>query len=141
MIEKALVEEARKGNHKEGVSDHGARIDMKTIVRDREEVVRILLEALRQGTAGAVLEARLLTQDWGLDFDNMRQNKIHIWHGTRDANAPIATIREIARRLPSCEFREYPEDDHSSMITNHLDEVFEELMPDKAGDGLLRHGA
>jgi pimeloyl-ACP methyl ester carboxylesterase len=56
-------------------------------------------DALRQGTRGAVQELALIRHPWPFPLSEVK-TPVHLWHGGRDTNVPIATARRLARELP-----------------------------------------
>lgn len=56
-------------------------------------------DALRQGTHGAVQEVALTKGAWQFPLSEIK-TPVHLWHGARDTNAPIAIARRLARELP-----------------------------------------
>ena len=56
-------------------------------------------DALRQGTRGAVQELALSKAPWSFPLSEVK-TPVHLWHGARDTNAPIAMARSLARELP-----------------------------------------
>jgi pimeloyl-ACP methyl ester carboxylesterase len=56
-------------------------------------------DALRQGTRGAVQELALSRPPWPFPLSEIK-TPVHLWHGARDTNAPIAMARSLARELP-----------------------------------------
>jgi pimeloyl-ACP methyl ester carboxylesterase len=92
----------------------------------RESLMGLIFEGFAQGTSGFVHETRLLTGDWGFKFENVTYNKVQMWHGSKDANAPVRSIRNMAERMPHCVLKEY-NDNHFSM-GNHVEEILEELI-------------
>lgn len=75
-------------------------------VMKQEGVVEVLAEhmreALRQGGAGVVKEAKLETGKWGFDASKI-QVPIEIWHGVADTMAPVSSIKQLAAKLPNCQ--------------------------------------
>lgn len=57
-------------------------------------------DALRHGTRGAVQELALLRPPWPFPL-NQVTTPVHLWHGARDTNAPIAIARRLVRDLPA----------------------------------------
>src|SRR5258707_7149278 len=53
-------------------------------------------DALRQGTRGAVQELALRRPPWPFPLSEIK-TPVHLWHGARDTNAPIAIARRLAR--------------------------------------------
>lgn len=91
--EEVADENSDKGNEKKS---------RRTIEKRRNYLLQLLIEEpFAQGVDATVLEARLLTaKSWGFKFEDVEFNPVRIWHGTKDANSPIAVIRYLARRLP-----------------------------------------
>lgn len=94
----------------------------------RARLMQLLFEHFTQGTAGFVHETRLLTRDWGIRFEDITYDTVRIWHGSRDANAPIESLREIAARIPHCVLKEF--DDTHYSVGRHYEEVLREIVGD-----------
>ncbi len=99
----------------------------------RARLIQIAFEGFAQGAEGFVYETQLLTQDWGFRFEDVTYEKIRIWHGVQDKNAPIEMMRYMAERLPHAELKEYEGEDHFA-ISQHLEEILDELVPNGASD-------
>lgn len=99
-----------------------------TTAERRKKLMGFLFDGFAQGTAGFVREILLLTRDWGFRFEDIAYRDVHIWHGSRDVNAPAEGMRRIAAQIPNCILKEYDEN-HFGM-GHHLEEVLEELMGD-----------
>jgi len=56
-------------------------------------------DALRPGTRGTVQELALIQRPWPFPLSEV-STPVHLWHGARDTNAPIAIARRLARELP-----------------------------------------
>lgn len=104
----------------------------KTAAERRVELVRVLLEEpFAQGGTAAVDEARLLSSDdWGFSFESVRYDPVRIWHGARDENAPVALIRHMVEKLPSCVYYEFEGDSHYTMF-KHVEGAITELVPEQ----------
>ena len=94
----------------------------------------LIFEGFAQGTSGFVHETRLLTHDWGFRFDDITYDRVQMWHGSRDANAPIRSIRDMAKRMPHCILKE-SDDTHYSM-GRHVEEVFDALISKKTNGNM-----
>lgn len=105
--------------------------DVKELSIDEqgEQMLRFLFEGFAQGSGGFVHEAMILTHPWGIDFENVLYDKIQIWHGRKDVNAPISMIRYLAKRLPFAELKEF-DDTHFSVV-QRLDDILRELVPEE----------
>ena len=111
------------------LDDHAEKLDSEKSAKKRREILsRQVLEAFRQGPAPAVHDAQLLTSSWGIKFNDVTYNKVKIWHGTQDTNAPIEMMRYMAERLPYCEIHEVEKDTHFK-VHRHLDRILTELVP------------
>lgn len=91
-------------------------------------IARQVLEEFRQGSVPAVHEAQLLTSNWGINFEDVTYNKVKIWHGSQDRNAPVEMMRYMAERLPHCELHEFEDDTHFT-LHRHMDQILTELVP------------
>jgi pimeloyl-ACP methyl ester carboxylesterase len=56
-------------------------------------------DALRPGARGAVQELALIRPPWPFSLGEV-ETPVHLWHGARDTNAPIAIAHRLARELP-----------------------------------------
>ncbi|GIF69463.1 hypothetical protein Ais01nite_74980 [Asanoa ishikariensis] len=72
------------------VAAHGAavRIEFEAVAH-----------ALRRGTRATVQELALIKRERTFPFIEVA-TPVHLWHGARDRNAPIAFARRLARELP-----------------------------------------
>ncbi len=68
-------------------------------------------DALRQGTRGAGQELALTKRPWPFPLSEIK-TPVHLWHGARDTNAPIAIARNIARELPDATLHVSDSSDH-----------------------------
>ena len=100
-------------------------LDSKTLKLLSEE----LFEAFRQGANGPAYEAELYGKDWGFRLEDISQDaNVHLWHGELDLNVPISMARTVARAIPNCKAKFYPQEGHYSTMLNHLEEIFKTLI-------------
>jgi pimeloyl-ACP methyl ester carboxylesterase len=99
---------------------------VQSTAQRRERLMGLIFEGFAQGSSGFIHEARLLTQDWGFKFEDVTYDKVQIWHGSKDANAPVGSIRDMAERMPHCILKEY--DENHFGIGKYFEEVLDELM-------------
>jgi pimeloyl-ACP methyl ester carboxylesterase len=127
--------DALKRTEEPPIDDRKLTINERDLSVDekRDQVLRFLFEGFAQGSGAFVHEAMLLTHPWGINFENMAYDKIQIWHGTRDVNAPISMIRYLAARLPHAKLQEFDETHYSLM--QHLEEIFGQLVPQEERQG------
>ena len=104
--------------------------DEATIEERRNRTLRIGFEGFAQGSRGFVHEAYILTHFWGFRLEDVRFNKVLIWHGTKDKNSPIRMVRYMHERLPHSHLTEHEGDNHFA-ISRHLEEIITELIPEE----------
>ncbi|GKU22571.1 alpha beta hydrolase [Fusarium langsethiae] len=94
-----------------------------------EDLVSMLLdEPFRQGAGGTVHETKLLTsQDWGFKLEDVDYERVQIWHGVKDTNAPVGMIRYMAEHIPNSELTEFEEDTHYTMY-KHIEPALRSLV-------------
>ncbi|KAJ4122712.1 hypothetical protein NW768_010152 [Fusarium equiseti] len=94
-----------------------------------QDLVKMLLdEPFRQGAGGTVYEAKLLSSlDWGFKLEDANFEKVLIWHGVKDTNAPIEMIRYMAEKVPGSELVEFEEDTHYTMW-KHVEAALKRLV-------------
>ena len=81
-----------------------------------------LRESLRQGTKGPAWDMRLYAHPLDVRLQDIRI-PLHIFHGVKDANVPIALVRDMVTMLPTARLVSYPYDAHLSTLCNHFDEI------------------
>jgi len=102
-----------------------------TTEESRERMLRLLFEGFRQGSTELVHEARLLSDvDWGFRLEDVDYDPVKIWHGSKDANAPIEAIRYMAERLPHSVLTEFGDDTHYTMA-KYFSQALNELVPEQ----------
>nr|ANF07025.1 hypothetical protein FVEG_15198 [Fusarium verticillioides] len=94
-----------------------------------EELVDMVLdEPFRQGADAAVHEMNLLTsKDWGFELEKVQYDDIHMWHGKKDANAPMQMIRYMAERIRGSELHEFEDETHYTMY-KHFETALRKLV-------------
>lgn len=124
-------QEKDSGKAKNSERAEEVRSVKRTTSERREALVHLLIgEPFAQGAEAAVYEAELLSSnDWGFRFEDVRYDRIRIWHGVDDKNAPILMIRYLADRLPQCTLQEFDGDTHYTMF-KHLEGALSELVLD-----------
>ena len=59
-----------------------------------------IADALRHGSRATVQELALIKREWPFPLGEVT-TPVHLWHGARDRNGPIAFARRLARELPN----------------------------------------
>jgi pimeloyl-ACP methyl ester carboxylesterase len=102
-----------------GVGDH--------IILRQPEIRRIYaetaVESYRQGAQANVEEALILGKRWPFHVDEIRFDKIFLWHGEQDRIMPVAPARLFAQALPRCQAMFFPDTGHLSTVVAHADDI------------------
>ena len=93
----------------------------------REILLESLSEAFRSGSRGAAWEMGLYVRPWGFRLEDIRTS-VHLWHGERDANAPVTMGRYLATRIPECRAIFYPGEGHLHFV-DRLPEILAAVCP------------
>lgn len=94
-----------------------------------ERLALAFKETFHQGSPAMLQEAAILFSPWGYDVKQVNYDKIQIWHGTKDINAPLNQIQYIVDRLPHCELKTFDVDHFG--IAYKMEEVLDDLITDK----------
>ena len=86
-----------------------------------------LLEAFRRGSMGPAYDAMLYVHPWAFRLEDIPFDNVHLWHGELDVNVPVSMGRAVAKSIPNCHARFYPDETHLSVAFNHLEEVMEAM--------------
>ncbi|KAJ5481684.1 hypothetical protein N7475_000496 [Penicillium sp. IBT 31633x] len=96
------------------------------------EFIRILFEPFAQGAGPAAYEAKLLSQDWGIDFGNITYNNLRIWHAGKDWNSPLPMTEYYVKLLPNRPYFKVFEDDTHFTMHRNLQKILSELVPESS---------
>jgi pimeloyl-ACP methyl ester carboxylesterase len=87
----------------------------------RPALLATLREAvIRPGTRGLVDELALYARPWGFALEDITID-VHLWHGTRDTNVPLALAQHVADAIPRSTLT-LIDGDHLAPI-DHIDEA------------------
>ena len=81
-----------------------------------------LRESLRQGTKGPAWDMRLYVHPLDIRLQDI-QIPLHLFHGAKDTNVPIALVRDMLAVLPTAKLVAYPHDAHLSTLCEHFDDI------------------
>lgn len=85
-------------------------------------------EAFRQGSKGPAWEGKLLFgESWGFVPEDISMEDVYLWHGELDGNVPVSMGHAMAKRIPNCQARFYPDEAHLSLLLNHAEEILATL--------------
>jgi pimeloyl-ACP methyl ester carboxylesterase len=82
----------------------------------------ILREALRQGGKGPAWDMRLYVHPFDIRLQDIHM-PLHVFHGEKDGNVPIALVREALAALPTAQLTTYPHEAHLSTLCNRFDDI------------------
>ena len=91
-------------------------------------MVESMRQSYQQGARGTAEDGRLMTSDWGFELGDVTFDKIRMWYGTDDENAPIRMGREMAKILPCAELKEYEGTSHLTIWVHHLEEILLDML-------------
>lgn len=131
MLKRQLESPSGMQHIDKALKKHMGEQDSMTPDELRDVVANQVFEAFRQGSEPAVYDARLLTSNWGIKFEDVTEHNVRIWHGSQDTNAPVEMMRYLAERLPRATLQEFADDTHFT-LSQHLDQFLSELVPEQA---------
>lgn len=82
------------------------------------------VEAFANHCSGAVTEFRNAKTPWGVDFTEI-EPAVRLWHGGKDTNVPISSVRDLEELIPSAKLHVLPEADHLQTLIRTIPEVLE----------------
>lgn len=89
--------------------------------------IKMVREALRQGTRGAHHESLLTITEYGFRLQEI-QMPVMLWHGEDDKNIPVEMARYAASAIPKCEAKIYPNEGHLSLFKKNAEEISRALV-------------
>jgi pimeloyl-ACP methyl ester carboxylesterase len=89
--------------------------------------VRMVREAMRQGTKGAHHDSLLSVTEPGLRLGDIRV-PVLLWHGEMDQNIPVAMARYLAAAIPNCQATFYPDEGHLSLFKKYAETILRSLI-------------
>jgi pimeloyl-ACP methyl ester carboxylesterase len=89
--------------------------------------IRMVREAMRQGTRGAYHESLLAITEWGFRLQDI-QMPVLLWHGEVDQNIPVEMAHYFATTIPKCEAKFYPHEGHLSLFKKNVEEIIRALV-------------
>ncbi|WP_423746063.1 alpha/beta hydrolase (plasmid) [Haladaptatus sp. SPP-AMP-3] len=93
------------------------------IPRDVAEIVRRdFIEAFETTRSGAVTECRRFAEAWDVRFEEI-DDGVRLWHGRRDTNAPVDSVRRLSERLPDGELTIFENQDHLGALVRSRDSI------------------
>jgi pimeloyl-ACP methyl ester carboxylesterase len=125
------AEEGKDGNRKDWytvMKSDRQRMDEEGTPGPGEQLALAFRETFHQGTAATMQEAAILFSPWGFDVSTITYNKIQVWHGTKDTNAPLSQIQYVVNKLPHCDLKTY-EANHFELV-QYIENTLDDLITD-----------
>ena len=88
----------------------------------------VICEAFLQGTKGPAYEGRLYSLPWGFKLDEIKFDKIYLYHGELDTNAPFTNAKRMADSIPKCKTKFFKNDSHLSVAFNNYEEIKKSIL-------------
>ncbi|KXG48949.1 uncharacterized protein PGRI_028190 [Penicillium griseofulvum] len=104
----------------------------ESVEERRAKLLRVLFEPFAQGAGPAAYEAKLLSQDWDIEFGDITYNNLYIWHAAKDWNSPLPMTEYYVKLLSNSPSFKVFEDDTHFTIHRHMDEILSELIPESS---------
>lgn len=95
-----------------------------------EALHEMMRECVRGGTKGPAWDLRLYMREFDFELGEVRM-PVTLFHGGRDANAPVALARKVVAGLSDARLLTYEDESHFSTLCNRLEEIARAL----AGEG------
>ncbi len=86
---------------------------------------------------GVMTDAEIYVTPWGFPLEEVHV-PVTLWHGTRDRTFAHRLARDVARRLPDCQFHLVEGAGHYSLPIRYVREILEELLGESSAPP---HGA
>ncbi|MEX1295838.1 MAG: alpha/beta hydrolase [Candidatus Limnocylindrales bacterium] len=93
----------------------------------RRFITAPMVEALANGTKGAVEDLRTLRAPWGFGVQSI-ELPVHLWHGEADDATPKQMGGWLAAMIPGAEAHFLPGEGHVSTILRYADEALDVLL-------------
>jgi pimeloyl-ACP methyl ester carboxylesterase len=87
----------------------------------------VLREAMRQGSRGPVWDMRMYVHPLDVRLQDIHM-PLHVFHGEKDSNVPIALVREALANIPTARLTIYPHEAHLSTLCNRFDDIAKALV-------------
>jgi pimeloyl-ACP methyl ester carboxylesterase len=84
-------------------------------------------QAWRSSALGVMTDAEIYATPWGFPLEEVRA-PVALWHGTKDRTFAHGLAKEVAARLPNCEFHLIKDAGHYSLPIRHIREILADLM-------------
>ena len=83
--------------------------------------------AWRSSALGVMTDAEIYATPWGFPLEEVRV-PVALWHGTKDRTFAPRLAKNVAARLPNCEFHLIQDAGHYSLPIRYINQILEDLM-------------
>ena len=84
-------------------------------------------QAWRSSAHGVMTDAEIYATPWGFSLEEVRV-PVALWHGTRDRTFAYRLAKDVASRLPTCEFHLIEGAGHYSLPIRFIREILQDLV-------------
>ena len=84
-------------------------------------------QAWRSSATGVMADAEIYATPWGFPLEEVRVS-IALWHGTRDRTFAPWLAKDVAERLPNCQFHLIEGAGHYSLPIRYIHEIVADLL-------------
>jgi pimeloyl-ACP methyl ester carboxylesterase len=103
----------------------------KKIIK-KPKIIDILVERMRDvgriSTKGAVYDRKLLFRSWGFKLEEISEKvKVFLWQGDYDKTVPISVGKYMAKLIPNCQAKFFPDEGHISIVVNKMNYMAKSL--------------
>ena len=76
---------------------------------------------------GVMIDAEIYATPWGFPLEEVRA-PVALWHGTKDRTFAHRLAKDVASRLPNCEFHLVEGAGHYSLPIRYIEEILADLL-------------
>jgi pimeloyl-ACP methyl ester carboxylesterase len=84
-------------------------------------------QAWRSSASGVMTDAEIYATPWGFPLEEVR-TRVALWHGTKDRTFAPWLAKDVAKRLPNCEFHLIEGAGHYSLPIRYIREIVADLL-------------
>jgi pimeloyl-ACP methyl ester carboxylesterase len=84
-------------------------------------------QAWRSSASGLMADAEIYARPWGFSLEEVRV-PVDLWHGTKDRTFAPQLAKQVATRLPNCEFHLVEGAGHYSLPIRYIHQILADLL-------------
>ncbi len=113
------------------VTKNFSKPDSRLLIK-KPKIIDVLCERMRDvgriSTKGAVFDRKLIFRNWGFKLEELSKKvKIFLWQGYFDKTVPISIGRYMAKKIPNCIAKFFPDEGHISICVNQMNYIAKSL--------------